>query len=150
MTQHRQLCFDQSPLLIQMPASLQMVQFSSYNKQTRSPFVVYADLEAFDVKTESYADMIDDYGEKVLNSFNAATLHIEDQFPCSFGAILIDIRSGKAEKQKFYRGKNVIATLMQTLGEWTLWAYEDNQKFTILNLDSAKKSQLVSNWGDPC
>ena len=60
MTQHRQLCFDQSPLLIQMPASLQMVQFSSYNKQTRSPFVVYADLEAFDVKNESYADMIDD------------------------------------------------------------------------------------------
>ena len=82
--QHRRLCYDQEPLLIQMPNKLEKLKFKSFNRQIRCPFVVYADLEAFDVKKDSFTDMLEDYSGSTLNNMGAATLHIEDQFPCSF------------------------------------------------------------------
>ena len=150
LMQHRRLCFDQEPLLIQMPNKLETLKFESFNCQIRCPFVLYADLEAFDVKKHSFTDMLEDYSRSTLNNMGAATLHIEDQLPCSFGAVLIDVRSGKAEKQIFYRGDQVIGEMMKTIKEWLKGAYQEQQKFRKLAMNLADKANFLASWTAPC
>ena len=43
-----------------MPNKLETMQFKGFNRQIRCPFVVYADLEAFDVKKDSFTEMLED------------------------------------------------------------------------------------------
>ena len=101
LIQNRRLCFDQKRLLIQMPNKLETLQFKSFDRQIRCPFFVYADLEAFDVQKDSFTKILEDYSGRTLNNMGAVTLHVKVQFPCSFGVVLIDVRSRKTEKQIF-------------------------------------------------
>ena len=105
MRQHRQLCIDQQPLMIEMPPKGAITEFKSWHKTTKCPFVIYADLEAFNVKTDDCGDVLSKYQHGALNSGAAATHVIEQQYPCSFGAVLVDVRDGKVAKETFYRRK---------------------------------------------
>ena len=65
LMQQSRLSLDQEPLLIQMPNKLETMQFKGFNRQIRCPFVVYADLEAFDVKKDSLTEMLKDYSGRL-------------------------------------------------------------------------------------
>ena len=77
---HKKFCEPNAPLEIRMPISSPTIEFVNWQKTQKVPFVVYADLEAIDVcsvdaqRTGSY------------------TRETERQYPCSFGAILVDER----------------------------------------------------------
>ena len=77
---HFKFCDSNSPLkfgclLLPPPSEL------SIGKRQRVPIVVYADLEAIDVRSISPVTV------------GANTKEIEKQYPCSFGAVLLDCRS---------------------------------------------------------
>jgi len=78
---HAKFCESNSPLEIRMPLSSPIIEFVNWQKTQRVPFVVYADLEAIDVRSDA----------SVKAGLN--TKEIERQYPCSFGAILLDERS---------------------------------------------------------
>ena len=56
------------------------VEFVNWQKTQRVPFFVYADLEAIDVPSN------------LSTTVGSNTKEIEKQFPCSFGAVLMDDR----------------------------------------------------------
>ena len=64
-----------------MPISSPTIEFVNWQKTPKVPFVVYADLEAIDVCSVD--------AQKISSN----TKEIERQYPCSFGAILVDERS---------------------------------------------------------
>ena len=78
---HAKFCESNSPLEIRMPLSSPIIEFVIWKKTQRVPFVVYADLEAIDIRSD--------------NSVKAGlnTKEIARQYPCSFGGILVDERS---------------------------------------------------------
>ena len=78
---HFKICESNSPLEIRMPTCALFVEFVTWQKTQRVPFIVYADLEAFDVPSNP------------STTVGSNTKEIEKQFPCSFGAVLIDDRS---------------------------------------------------------
>ena len=78
---HAKFCKSNSPLEIRMPLSSPIIEFLNWQRTQRVLFVVYADLEAIDLRS-------DDSVEAGLN-----TKEIERQYLCSFGAVLVDERS---------------------------------------------------------
>ena len=75
---HIKICESNAPFEIRMPISSPTIEFVNWQK---TPFVVYADLEAIDVCSED------------AQRTGSNTKEIESQYPCSFGAILLDERS---------------------------------------------------------
>ena len=78
---HVSFCENNAPLEIRMPLESPTLEFVSWEKTQKYPFVVYADLEAINVETKS------------LTQANSRTREIERQYAASFGAILVDSRS---------------------------------------------------------
>ena len=76
-----------------MPTCAPFVEFVNWQKTQRVPFIVYADLEAIDVPSNP------------STTVGSNTKEIEKQFPCSFGAVLIDDRS-KFVSIRFFGIKN--------------------------------------------
>ena len=62
-----------------MPGNNKKLTFENWQKTQLNPFVVYADLEAIDVAS-------DGAGENNISN----TIEIEQQYPASFGAILVN------------------------------------------------------------
>ena len=118
---HKSLCSFLQPKIIEMAAKGTTLSFKNWHKTFKCPFVVYADLEAFDVKTEDF-DLAAEQMQSGLNSGGASTTVIENQYPCSFGVVLVDVRLGRVKMEKFYRGDDFIAVLMNTLRSWVRWA----------------------------
>ena len=81
MPQHIRFSENKAPLEIRMPAKERVIEFNNWQKTQRSPFVVYADLEAINVPTT------------IGNNSTLKTREVERQFPASYGAILLDYRS---------------------------------------------------------
>ena len=81
MGTNKDLCVDQKPLSIEMPTDGTQISFNTWHKETRPPFVIYADLEAFDVRTDKFKEMQTRY-DSGLNSKSAETMIIEHQYPC--------------------------------------------------------------------
>ena len=77
---HMNFCESNAPLEVRMPVSSPHVELQNWQKTQRVPFVVYADLEAIDVRSVD------------ASSLGSNTKGIETQYPCSFGAILVDER----------------------------------------------------------
>ena len=90
---HFKFCESNSPLEIRMPTCAPFVEFVNWQKTQRVPFIVYADLEAIDVPSNP------------STTVGSNTKEIEKQFPCSFGAVLIDDRS-KFVSIRFFGIKN--------------------------------------------
>ena len=149
LDQHKELCADQQPHLIEMPAEGTTVKFKNWQKKYRSPFVVYADLEAFDVRTDGFEDMRQTYSE-TLNDAKAATLIIEHQYPCSFGAVLVDARRSGAAKSEYFRGDNPIAKMMDTFRDWLRWAAQEKQRYRFLKWSTVKREKYIDSWNFPC
>ena len=68
------------PLLKFQCLSSPTVEFENWQKTQRVPFVVYADLEAIDVRSVD------------ASKFGSNIKEIGSQYPCSFGAIHVDER----------------------------------------------------------
>ena len=77
---HTNFCESNDPLEVRMAVSLPNVEFKIRQKTQRVPFVVYAHLEAINVRSVD------------ANKLCSNTKEIERQYPCSFGAILVDGR----------------------------------------------------------
>ena len=99
------------------------------------PFVVYADLEAIDVPSVNGSQQ---------TRMTSHTTEIEKQYPASFGAVLFDQRSSSIAKSSFYKGKNCIERLMDTLRSWLSWTYLQKQKHRQLKLSQSERKQLMS------
>ena len=117
---HLEFCEEHKPVEIQMPEDGKTISFSNWQKTQWCPFVVYADLEAIDVKC-------DEIGASTSN-----TTEIERQYPASFGAVLFDKRTNSIVDEAFYRGEDCIEKLMETLRGWLTKAYVEKQKYRLL------------------
>ena len=78
---HVLFCENNAPLEIRMPLESPTIEFMSWEKTQKCPFVVYADLEAINVASSP------------VPHTNSRTREIERQYPVSFGAVLVDSRS---------------------------------------------------------
>ena len=78
---HAKFCESNSPFEIRMPLSSPIIEFVNWQKTQKVPFIVYADLEAVDARS-------DDSVKIGLN-----TKEFDRQYPCSFGAVLVDEKS---------------------------------------------------------
>ena len=125
---HKSLCSSLQPQIVEMAAKGTTLTFKNWHKTFKCPFVVYADLEAFDVKTEDF-DLAAEQMRSGLNSGGPSTTIIENQYPCSFGVVLVDVHLGHVEIEKFYRGDDCIAVLMNTLRSWVRWADTERQPY---------------------
>ena len=115
MQQHRQFCLNQQPLIIEIPPMSAITEFTSWHKTTKCPFVVCNDLEAFNVKTDDCDDVVFNYQHGALNSGAAATHVIEQQYPCSFGAVVVGVRVGQVAEEIFCRGENCIKEFLDIM-----------------------------------
>ena len=79
--------------------------------------MVHADLEALDVRTDDL-EPVEEIVKNGLNQGSASSFVVEKQYPCSFGAVLVDSRNSEVQLKKFYRGENCISVLMSTLQSW--------------------------------
>ena len=79
---------------------------------------MYADLEALLVPEQK--------------SIGRSTTVIENQFPASYGAVLVDSRSNTVVKESFYRGENSINKLVDCLRRWLKYCDGENQKYRDL------------------
>ena len=52
--------------------------------------------------------------------------------------------------EKFYRGEDCIAVLMDTLRSWVKWTESERQRFRFLKLSNSKKRELIEHWANPC
>ena len=60
-----------------MPPKGAITEFTSWHKTTKCPFVIYTDLEAFNVRTDDCEDVVSNYQHDDPNSGAAATHVIE-------------------------------------------------------------------------
>ena len=150
MQQHRQLCLNQQPLMIEITPEGATTEFTSWHKTTKCPFVIYADLEAFNVRTDNCEDVVSDYQHGDLNSGAAATHVIEQQHPCSFGAVLVDVRDGKVAHEMFYRGENCIKQFLDTMRHWLRWTAVERQRHRKLQMTEVARQLMIDNWVEPC
>ena len=81
---HTRVCSENTPLRIEMPSPETNLKFCNCQKTQRCTFTVYADLEALLVPEQK--------------SIGRSTLVIENQFPTSYGAALVDSRSNSVVK----------------------------------------------------
>ena len=122
---HKSLCSSLQPQIIEIAAKGTMLTFKNWHKTFNGPFVVYADLESFDVKTEEF-DLAAEQMQSGLNSGGPSTTVIETQYPCTFGVDLVEVRLGYVKMEKLYRGDDCIAVLMNTLRSWVRWTRNAN------------------------
>ena len=146
---HKSLCEHHQPQVIEMPKDGSTVKFKNWQKTFKCPFVVYADLEALDVRTDSF-ESVEKLIENGLNNGRASSCVIENQYPCSFGVVLVDSRNSEVRMEKFYRGEDCIAVLMDTLRSWVKWTESERQRFRFLKLSNSKKRELIEHWANPC
>ena len=86
-----------------------------------------------------------------LNSGGPSTTVIENQYPCSFGVVLVKVRLGHVKMDKFvYRRDDCIAVLMNTLRSWVRWADTERQRYRFLQMSKTRKQELLQNWMEPC
>ena len=102
---HKSLWEHHQPQVIEMPPQGSTVKFKNWQKTFKCPFVVYADLEALDVRTEDF-EVAEELLETGLNKVGASSCVTENQYPCSFGAVLVDSRSSSVKMEQFYRGED--------------------------------------------
>ena len=150
LQQHRQLCINQQPLMIEMPPNGAITEFTSWHKTTKCPFIICADLEAFNAKTDDCEVVLSNYQHGALN-IGAATKHvIEKQNPCSFGAVLVDARDGKVAKETFYRGENCIKQFLDKMRHCLSWTAVDQQRHRKLEMTDIARQLVIDNWAEPC
>ena len=119
-----------------MPTDGTQISFNTWHKETRPPFVIYADLEAFDVRTDKFKEMQTKY-DSGLNSKSAETMIIEHQYPCSFGMVLVDVRSSSIAKCHFIGAKTSLVSF------WTFWGSGlSGQQMSVENIASWKWNEL--------
>ena len=135
---HLEFCEEHKPVEIQMPEDGKTISFSNWQKTQWCPFVVYADLEAIDVKC-------DEIGASTSN-----TTEIERQYPASFGAVLFDQRTNSIVDEAFYRGEDCNEKLMETLRGWLTKAYVEKQKYRFLNISKLEREQLMTDAATAC
>ena len=135
---HLEFCEEHKPVEIQMPEDGKSIFFSNWQKTQWCLFVVYADLEAIDVKC-------DEIGTSTSN-----TTEIERQNPASFGAVIFNQRTNSIVEVAFYRGENCIEKLMETLRGWLTWAYVEKQKYRFLNISKLEREQLMTDAATAC
>ena len=58
--------------------------------------------------------------------------------------MLFDQRSSSIAKSSFYKGKDCIERLMDTLRSWLSWTYLQKQKYRQLKLSQSEREQLMS------
>ena len=80
---HALFCESNAPLEIRMPIESPSVEFVSWEKTQKCPFVVYAALEAINVNVASTQ----------IPRVKNRTREIERQYAANFGAVLIDSRN---------------------------------------------------------
>ena len=146
---HKSLCEHHQPQVIQMPEEGSTVKFKNWQKTFKCPFVVYADLEALDVRTEAF-ESVEELVRKGFNESSASSFVVEKQYPCSFGAVLVDSRNSNVQLKKFYRGEDYISVLMSTLRSWVKWADSERQRYRFLKMSNSAKQDFVENWTAPC
>ena len=83
-----------------MPPQGSTVKFKNWQKTFKCPFVVYAGLEALDVRTEDF-ELAEELLETGLNKGGASSCVTENQFSCRFGAVLVDSRSSSVKMEQF-------------------------------------------------
>ena len=120
------------------------ITFKNWHKTFKCPFVVYADLEALDVRTEDF-DLAAEQMQNGLNKDGASTTVVEYQYPCSFGAVLVDVRYSHVKIEKFYRGDDCIAILMDTLRSWVKWANKERQRYRYLSMSQSKRQKMIED-----
>ena len=150
LKQHLRLCKTTDPMLVHMPEQGSKIFFKSWQKTLKCPFVVYADFEAIDVRTEAFQQVLNDYSGTTLNTARASTHIVEYQYACSFGAILIDTRTNAVEKKKFFRGENCVQIFLQTVRNWLRWTSQEKQRYRWLPLRRSERDDYVRNWNGPC
>ena len=121
-----------------MPEDGKTISFSNWQKTQWCPFVVYADLEAIDVKC-------DESGASTLN-----TRQIGRQYPASFGAVLFDQRTNSIVDEAFCRREYCIEILMENLRGWLTLAYVEKQKYRFLNISKLEREQLMTDAATAC
>ena len=146
---HKSLCEHHQPQVIQMPEEGTTLRFKNWQKTFKCPFVVYADLEALDVRTDDF-EPVEEIVKNGLNQGSASSFVVEKQYPCSFGAVLVDSRNSEVQLKKFYRGENCISVLMSTLRSWVKWADSERQRFRFLKMSKSGKRDFIENWTAPC
>ena len=95
------LCEENQPLRIVMRNEDSKLNLNNWEKTQKSPFVVYADLEAL-----NFPGDIKEWRKTVI---------IEKQYPASYGAILLNCRTKSLVADSFYRCKDCISKLMKRL-----------------------------------
>ena len=85
-----------------------------------------------------------------LNKDGASTTVVEYQYPCSFGAVLVDVRYSHVKIEKFYRGDDCIAILMDTLRSWVKWADKERQRYRYLSMSQSKRQKMIEDWTSSC
>ena len=101
-----------------MPTPETKLKFCNWQKAQRCTFTVYADLEALLVPEQK--------------GICRSTIVIENQFPASYGAVLVDSRSNSVVEESFYRGENSINKLVDCLRRWLKICDGENQKYRDL------------------
>ena len=96
---HKSLCARHQPQVIEMPQDGSTVKLKNWQKTFKCSFVVYADL-ALDVRTDSF-ESFEELIENGLNNGRASSCVIENQYPCSFGVVLVDSRNSEVTMETF-------------------------------------------------
>ena len=97
LSDHLILCGQHEATAIKMPPEGSTIRFQHWLKTSICPFVIYADTEALCLSA----------GKNLKTTDN--TTKLEEQTPCSFGALLVD----RTSKKSFYdtsRGENAISS----------------------------------------
>ena len=121
-----------------MPSPETKLKFCNWQKTQRCTFTVYADLEALLVPEQK--------------SIGRSTIVIENQFPASYGAVLVDSRSNSVVKEFFYRGENSINKLVDCLRRWLKFCDGENQKYRDLRkvMGTKEWEQLLRSSAKKC
>ena len=98
---HISLCEHHQRQVIEMPKDGSTVKFKNWQETFKCPFVVNADLEALDVRTDSF-ESFELLIENGVNNRRASSCVIENQCPCIFGVVLVDSRNSEVRMEKFY------------------------------------------------
>ena len=138
---HIEFCEDHKPLENTRPQCVTTLSFNNWQKTQWCPFVVYADLEAIDVTSVNGSQQ---------TRMTSHTTEIEKQYPTSFGAVLFDQRNSSIAKSSFYKEKDCIERLMDTLRIWLSSTYLQTQKHRQLKLSQSEREQLMSAPGIEC
>ena len=124
---HTRVCSENTPLRIAMPSPETKLKFCNWQKTQRCTFTVYADLEALLVAEQK--------------SIGRSTIAIENEFPASYGAVLVDSRSNSVVKESFYRGEYSINKLVDCLRRWLKFCDGEKQKYRDLKKVSGTKER---------